>query len=76
MEGGVGRQHTYLGVTVQCGVNRGFRSMGDRMKEANGLIGMIKYARMEGYSGEYTYIWVRSTSMVSITVCRSGRKAE
>ena len=37
------RVYTYLGVTVQCGVNGGFRSMGDRMKEANGVIGM-KYA--------------------------------
>ena len=32
------------GVTVQGGANRGFRSMGDRMKEAYGVIGMIKYA--------------------------------
>ena len=56
------RQYTYLGVTVQGGVTRDFRSMGDRMKEANGVIGMIKYVAnrsgnkyvidREGYSGE------------------------
>ena len=37
-------EYHYLGVTVQGGKNGGFKSMGDRMVEANGVIGMIKYA--------------------------------
>ena len=37
-------EYQYLGVTVQGGKNGGFKSMGDRMVEANGVIGMIKYA--------------------------------
>ena len=35
-------EYQYLGVTVQGGKNGGFKSMGDRMVEANGVIGMIK----------------------------------
>ena len=34
----------YLGVTVEGGKHSGFNGMGDRIKEANGLIGMVKYA--------------------------------
>ena len=37
-------EYQYLGVTVQGGKNGGFKSMGDRMVEANVVIGMIKYA--------------------------------
>ena len=33
----------YLGITIEGGKQGGFKSMGDRMKEANGLIGMVKY---------------------------------
>ena len=29
---------------MEGGKQGGFKSMGDRMKEANGLIGMVKYA--------------------------------
>ena len=46
---------------MKAGLNGGFRSMGDRMVDANGVLGMVKYAaarseskyvagrRMEGY---------------------------
>ena len=35
--------YKYLGITIG-GNHGGFKSMGDRMKEANELIGMVKYA--------------------------------
>ena len=34
----------YLEITVEGGKHGGFKSIGDRMKEANGLTGMVKYA--------------------------------
>ena len=34
----------YLWVTVKGCRNAGFKSMGDRMKEANGVLGMVKFA--------------------------------
>ena len=34
----------YLGITVEGGKHGGFKSKGDLMKEANGLMGMVKYA--------------------------------
>ena len=37
-------EYKYLGITIEGGKDGGFKSMGDRMKEANGLIGMVKYA--------------------------------
>ena len=37
-------EYKYLGITIEGGKHGGFKSMGDRMKEANGLIGMVKYA--------------------------------
>ena len=37
-------EYKYLGVKVKDGVNGGFKSMGDRMMEANGVPGMVKYA--------------------------------
>ena len=37
-------EYTYLGVTVKAGLNGGFKSMGDRMVDANGVLGMVKYA--------------------------------
>ena len=37
-------KYTYLGITIEGGKHGGFKSMGDRMKETNGLIGMVKYA--------------------------------
>ena len=37
-------EYKYLGVTVKAGLNGGFKSMGDRMMEANGVLGMVKYA--------------------------------
>ena len=33
-----------LGVTVKVGLNGGFKSMGDRMVDSNGVLGMVKYA--------------------------------
>ena len=37
-------EYKYLGITIEGGMRGDFESMGDRMKEANGLIGMVKYA--------------------------------
>ena len=37
-------EYKYVGIAVEVGKHGGFRSMGDRMKEANGLLGMVKYA--------------------------------
>ena len=34
----------YMGVTVESDLNGGFRSMGDRMVDENGVFVMIKYA--------------------------------
>ena len=31
-------QYKYLGVTVKAGLNGGFKSMGDRMGDANGVL--------------------------------------
>ena len=36
-------EYKYAGITIERGKHGGFKSMGDRMKEANGLIGMVKY---------------------------------
>ena len=36
--------YVHLGVTVCGGKKGGFKSMGDRMKEANSVQGMVKYA--------------------------------
>ena len=37
-------EYKYLGITIEGGKHGGFKSMGDRMREANGPIGMIKNA--------------------------------
>ena len=37
-------EYKYLGVTVKAGLIGGFKSMGDRMVDANGVPGMVKYA--------------------------------
>ena len=37
-------EYQYLGVTVKAGLIGGFKSMGDRMVDANGVVGMVKYA--------------------------------
>ena len=37
-------EYKYLGVTVKAGLNGGFKSMRDRMVDANGVLGMVKYA--------------------------------
>ena len=37
-------EYKYLGITIKGGKHGGFKSMGDRMKEANGLIGIVKFA--------------------------------
>ena len=37
-------KYTYLGITIEGGNHGGCKCMGDRMKEANGLIGIVKYA--------------------------------
>ena len=36
-------EYKYLGVTVTAGLNGGLKSMGDRMVDANGVHGMVKY---------------------------------
>ena len=38
------KNNKYSGVTVKAGLNGGFKSMGDRMVDANGVLGMVKYA--------------------------------
>ena len=43
-------EYKYLGITIEGGKYGGFRSMGDRMKEANRLIGMVKYAAERSWS--------------------------
>ena len=35
-------EYKYLGVMVKAGLNGGFKSMGDRMVDANGVLGMVK----------------------------------
>ena len=37
-------EYKYLGVTVKAGLNGGYKSMGDRMVDANGVLDMVKYA--------------------------------
>ena len=37
-------EYVYLGVTVRDGIREGIKCIGDRVKEANRVIGMIKYA--------------------------------
>ena len=37
-------EYKYLGVTVKAGLHGGFRSVVDRMVDANGVLGMVKYA--------------------------------
>ena len=37
-------EYTYLRITVEGGKHGSFKSMGDRMKEANGLMGIVKSA--------------------------------
>ena len=37
-------EYEYLGITVEGGKHGGFKRMGDRRKDANGLIGIVKYA--------------------------------
>ena len=46
-------EYTYIGITIEEGKHGGFKSMGDRIKEANGLIGMVKYA-----AERYIYIYI------------------
>ena len=37
-------EYKYLCVTVKAGLNGGFKIIGDRMVDANGVLGMVKYA--------------------------------
>ena len=37
-------EDNYLCVTAKSGLNGGFKSMGNRMVDANGVLGMVKYA--------------------------------
>ena len=37
-------EYQYLGTTMEGEKHCGFKSMGDRMKEAHGLLGIVKYA--------------------------------
>ena len=43
-------EYKYLGVTVKEGSNGGFKSMGDRVVDANGVFGMVKYAATRSVS--------------------------
>ena len=45
-------EYKYLGVTVKTGLNGGFKSMGDRMLDINGLLGMVKCAAAR-YGSKY-----------------------
>ena len=42
-------EYKYLGVTVKACLNGGFKRMGDRMVDANGILGMVKYATGSKY---------------------------
>ena len=46
-------EYTYLCVTVKAGLNGGFKSMGDIMVDANGVLGMVKYAAARSGSKYY-----------------------
>ena len=37
------KEYNYLAITVEGGNRGGFNRMGDRMKESNGLVGMVEY---------------------------------
>ena len=37
-------EYKHLGVTMNSGFNSGLKSMGDRMVDANRVLGMVKYA--------------------------------
>ena len=37
-------EYKYLCIPVKAGLNGSFNSMGDRMVDANGVLGMVKYA--------------------------------
>ena len=53
-------EYKYLGLTVKTGLNGGFKSMGDRMVDANEVIGMVKYAAARPGS-KYVRSWQRGT---------------
>ena len=72
---GEGEEYNYLGFTMEGGKHGGFKSMGDQMKEANGLKGIEKYAaersgskyvigRMENNDCKQADVWVWSSGMV------------
>ena len=63
---------------MKAGLNGGFKSMGDRMVDANGVLVMVKYAAarsgskyvvgrggMEKYGIKQANVWMWSTSVVS-----------
>ena len=70
-------EYVYLGITVKGGVGGGFRSMGDRMKDANQIQGMVvcskqirkqicyRKRRMERYGGQQINVWKWSASMAA-----------
>ena len=43
-------EYKYLGVTVNVDLNGGFKSIWDRMADANGVLGMVKYAATRSVS--------------------------
>ena len=63
---GEGEKYNYLGFTMEGGKHGGFKSMGDQMKEANGLKGIEKYVigRMENNDCKQADVWVWSSGMV------------
>ena len=43
-------EYKYMRVTTKAGLNGGFKSMGDRMVDVNGVLGMVKYAAVRSGS--------------------------
>ena len=41
---GEAEEYKYLGITVKGGLNGGFKSMGDKMVDANAVLVMVQYA--------------------------------
>ena len=56
-------EYKYLGITIEGGKQCGYNSMGDQMKEANELIGMVKYAA-ERSGSKYVIGRERWTTMI------------
>ena len=67
-------EYKYLGITIG-GKHGGFKRMGDRMKEANRLIGMVKYAAEQSGSKYVIGREVWKTTIVSKLMYECGALA-